>query len=1057
MRKTFRGSLFTLVGLSLSTLLGCATTSNGNGSTSFDDEPTITSDAESSSSESSKESSSKHVHTPGEPVEENRAEPTCTKKGSYDLVTYCTECYEEVSREKKTIAALGHDYVECGEREATFEADAYIIYECSRCQHQYNSPIKDTKLKHTYSEEWSVDLEKGTHYHACTDHGYETKRSNESIHSYDKWIIDHEPDVTDVGLQHRVCSVCGHIDELEYGTSQATFDKLAFVENGPDAYTVKAASTDIIGEVIIPSRYNMKPVTKIENFGFKNCKGITSVIMSDGLTYVSVNAFQGCTSLQSFTFSKNTTVIAQEAFSGCTSLKSIDLPEGTTQIIDSAFKNCRALSSVKIPSTLSYIGSTAFQNCVALKSFTATDALGSLGAFAFADSGINDTYIKFTSWDNLLKMEWNGEFRGNLHFIDEDGLEVTDFVFPEGTTKIPNQLFYKCKTIKSVTLPDGFKTIGSHAFYGCTSLSSINFPDSLTTIGGSSFYGCTSLTGTIIFPDTLTGIGSDAFKDCDSSLKFAIRYSSYENLTSMSGKQYLGNFTVIDDEGEPVTEIVIPEGTTSIKSYAFYNCYYLKTITIPDTVTSIGSYAFYNCKADIVWGDHPTVETIYSNAFNTYLGTSLVIPDTVKTIGRNAFYGCRVLKSITLPFIGNTREPKVDSDTSLFGYVFGGPSNGNFYDITQNYKPNINSTKTLPVDLKNVVITGGKLTYGAFSGCSNIESITLGDDVDVSESKTLARVFYNCSSLSTISLPDGFAPGEYCFYGCKVLRNFAVPDNADAIESYSFSGCTLLESITIPEGVTSIGSQAFYGCTKLVSVVIPEGVTSIGSEAFSGCTALKSVTLPSTLEEISGSVFYKCTALESVTIPEGIASIGYQVFYGCTSLKNVTLPDSVTSIGNKAFYGCTSIGSVVLPDEISSIGSEAFANCGSGMLLIYYGSLEHWLNVSLGSFFGYIAYYFDHSSNPTSNIVIPDGTEKINHFAFGSCSYITKVTIPKSVTSIGVYAFYNCRNITRIDYEGTGAEWKSITFGNNWAKKSSSPVAGPNFYVYCSDGNKYGY
>ena len=47
-------------------------------------------------------------HTPGEAVEENRVEATCTEAGSYDSVTYCTVCGDELTRETIAIAALGH-------------------------------------------------------------------------------------------------------------------------------------------------------------------------------------------------------------------------------------------------------------------------------------------------------------------------------------------------------------------------------------------------------------------------------------------------------------------------------------------------------------------------------------------------------------------------------------------------------------------------------------------------------------------------------------------------------------------------------------------------------------------------------------------------------------------------------------------------------------------------------------------------------------------------------------------------------------------------------------
>jgi DNA-directed RNA polymerase subunit RPC12/RpoP len=42
--------------------------------------------------------------------EENRIGPDCTNNGSYETVTYCTVCNEEISRKTTTLAALGHDY-----------------------------------------------------------------------------------------------------------------------------------------------------------------------------------------------------------------------------------------------------------------------------------------------------------------------------------------------------------------------------------------------------------------------------------------------------------------------------------------------------------------------------------------------------------------------------------------------------------------------------------------------------------------------------------------------------------------------------------------------------------------------------------------------------------------------------------------------------------------------------------------------------------------------------------------------------------------------------------
>ncbi|MBR6118710.1 MAG: choice-of-anchor J domain-containing protein [Oscillospiraceae bacterium] len=71
-------------------------------------------------------------HTPAEPVIENEVAPTCTEAGSYDEVVYCSVCGEELSRETKTVDAIGHAY---GEPEWTWteENTASAKFVCANC------------------------------------------------------------------------------------------------------------------------------------------------------------------------------------------------------------------------------------------------------------------------------------------------------------------------------------------------------------------------------------------------------------------------------------------------------------------------------------------------------------------------------------------------------------------------------------------------------------------------------------------------------------------------------------------------------------------------------------------------------------------------------------------------------------------------------------------------------------------------------------------------------------------------------------------------------------
>ena len=96
-----------------------------------------------------------------------------------------------------------------------------------------------------------------------------------------------------------------------------------------------------------------------------------------------------------------------------------------------------------------------------------------------------------------------------------------------------------------------------------------------------------------------------------------------------------------------VGDYVIPEGVTSIRSFAFDGCTSLTSIEIPSSVTSIEWSAFYGCTSLTSIEIPSGVTSIGSYAFYKCTSlTSVVIPDGVTSIKPNAFYGCTSLKTI---------------------------------------------------------------------------------------------------------------------------------------------------------------------------------------------------------------------------------------------------------------------------------------------------------------------------------------------------------------------------------------------------------------------------
>jgi hypothetical protein len=78
-----------------------------------------------------------------------------------------------------------------------------------------------------------------------------------------------------------------------------------------------------------------------------------------------------------------------------------------------------------------------------------------------------------------------------------------------------------------------------------------------------------------------------------------------------------------------LTNVILPNGITSIGNEAFRKCTSLVSITIPESVTSTGSFIFREC----------------SNL------TNVTLPESITIIGEGFFVECISLSSITLPNI----------------------------------------------------------------------------------------------------------------------------------------------------------------------------------------------------------------------------------------------------------------------------------------------------------------------------------------------------------------------------------------------------------------------
>ena len=60
--------------------------------------------------------------------------------------------------------------------------------------------------------------------------------------------------------------------------------------------------------------------------------------------------------------------------------------------------------------------------------------------------------------------------------------------------------------------------------------------------------------------------------------------------------------------------------------------------------------------------------------------------------------------------------------------------------------------------------------------------------------------------------------GDEAFSGCSSLTNVTIGDSVTSIGNYAFYNCSSLTNVTIGDSVASIRNYAFEGCTSLTSI-----------------------------------------------------------------------------------------------------------------------------------------------------------------------------------------------------------------------------------------------
>ena len=630
---------------------------------------------------------------------------------------------------------------------------------------------------------------------------------------------------------------------------------------------------------------------------FKNCTGLKSFVLREGVKSIGSSFFEGCTSLEHITFPSTMTSLSGSAFKDCKSLKDIDfngcqltsitgsspfqgcndlqttvvaggslafvprnesgayhVPDKVTSILNYAFSACDNMTELYLCDTLVNIFGNSLSSCSSLSALHdvpigLTIARGALEETAIKEEIVSNGVLYYVP--DIYEAYIIGPDIRSVHpyaFYANEKLESVVFQGGAGDLNLGEGLFMDCKNLRDVQLPKDLTFIYTSMFSGCVSLESIDLTG-ITYIYSNAFMktGLKSVT----VPATVTTLEEAVFRECT-----ALADVVFENPDTLF--RYM-----------PASS-----NTYSDAKYIFYGCKSLANVSLPANLTAIPQTMFQNCTSLESIELPKKLQTIGQSAFSGAGLKSMDVPEGVYSIGVNAFSNCTHLERISLPstlmvskFSGIDSEPMGN-----FAFRSIGKDTEKGADVTIRGCPLFGQSVFRDAKINDLIIESAPDFKNAnvFDSSTINNIVVFGGSAFKLPSKAAVLSAKVVDGRMPVKLQNGTDGFMLCSLADKSVLSIGPKDvaiSATLLDGRTYTSVSIDEGNSYfsyiddalyfhPNGGSSslAGAELVYVNKTAVSdscFIVPSGVASIGSYAFSADRSIiDTVVLPDSVESL---------------------------------------------------------------------------------------------------------------------------------------------------------------------------------------------------------------